>query len=201
MEYKSNQDLYNYFTHEIQRIAEQQIEALRKEMDEKKRREMKRINDDIEQKNRKYLDRELRNLNTDFSSEINRIYTDNHRKLMDKRRGLLQAVFKAAEDKLEAFVGSDDYRPLMEQRIKKTVDFLDASDIVFTVREDDAVISDIIKKNHENAFEINKSKDIRFGGFKAKSPKKGLEADETFTRKLEEQKEWFYANSNLFIRN
>lgn len=201
MEYRSNQDLYNYFTHEIERIGEQQIEALRKEMDEKKRREMKRINDEIEQRNSKYLDRQLRSLNTDFSSEINRIYTDNHRKLMDKRKGLLQAVFKAAEDKLEAFVKSDEYRALMKKRIQASVDLLDASDIIFFTKKDDPVISDIIKKDHDDAFEIRETQDIRFGGFKARSPEQGLEADETFNRKLEEQKEWFYANSNLFIRH
>lgn len=201
MEYRSNQDLYNYFTHEIDRIGEQQIEALRKEMDEKKRREMKRINDEIEQRNHKYLDRQLRSLNTDFSSEINRIYTDNHRKLMDKRKGLLQAVFKAAEDKLEAFVESDEYRSLMKKRIQKTIEFLDASDIVFFIKEDDTVIPDIIQKDHDGAYETEKTQDIRFGGFKARSPEKGLETDETFNRKLEEQKEWFYANSNLFIRH
>ncbi|MFP4078305.1 MAG: V-type ATP synthase subunit E [Candidatus Izemoplasmataceae bacterium] len=201
MEYKTDQDLYNYFTHEIERIGEQQIEALRKEMDEKKHRELKRINDQIEQKMRKYLDRELKSLNTDFSSEINRIHNENHRKLMDKRKGLLQEVFKEAEDKLKTFVQSDDYRPLMVNRIQKAIDFLDAKDIVFTVKEDDKVVHDVLKHDFDDAYTIETDSSIRFGGFKAKSVEKGLETDETFTRKLEEQKEWFYANSNLFIRH
>ncbi|MFW6298978.1 MAG: V-type ATP synthase subunit E [Bacillota bacterium] len=201
MEYNTNQDLYNYFTHEIERIGEQQIEALRKEMDEKKRRELKRINDEIEKKMDKYLDRELRSLNTDFSSEINRIHTENHRKLMDKRRGLLQEVFSEAEKKIQAFVESKDYRALMKKQVQKALDFLDAKDIVFVIKEDDETLRNVLKDDFENAYEIETDADIRFGGFKAKSQQKGLETDETFTRKLEEQKEWFYANSNLFIRH
>ncbi|MFW5913744.1 MAG: V-type ATP synthase subunit E [Bacillota bacterium] len=200
MEYKTNQDLYNYFTHEIERIGEQQIEALRKEMDEKKRSELKRINEEIEQKMDKYLNRELRSLNTDFSSEINRIHTENHRKLMDKRKGLLQEVFKEAEKKLESFIQSKDYRSLMKSRIQKAIDFLDAKDIVFTFKEDDETIRDVLEADFDDAYTVETDSDIRFGGFKAKSSEKGLEMDETFTRKLEEQKEWFYANSNLFIR-
>ncbi|MFW5895097.1 MAG: V-type ATP synthase subunit E [Bacillota bacterium] len=201
MEYNTNQDLYNYFTHEIERIGEQQIEALRKEMDEKKRRELKRINDEIEKKMDKYLDRELRSLNTDFSSEINRIHTENHRKLMDKRRGLLQEVFSEAEKKIQNFVESKDYRALMKKQVQKALDFLDAEDTVFVIKEDDETLRSVLKDDFENAYEIETDGDIRFGGFKAKSQQKGLETDETFTRKLEEQKEWFYANSNLFIRH
>ncbi|MFW5894327.1 MAG: V-type ATP synthase subunit E [Bacillota bacterium] len=201
MEYKTNQDLYNYFTYEIERIGEQQIEALRKEMDEKKRRELKRINDELEKKMDKYLDRELRSLNTDFSSEINRIHTENHRKLMDKRKGLLQEVFSEAEKKIQAFVASKGYRTLMKKKVQETIDFLDAQDIVFIIKEDDETLRDVLKDDFKDAYDVETDADIRFGGFRAESREKGLETDETFTRKLEEQKEWFYAHSNLFIRH
>ena len=200
MEYNTNQELYQYFTHEIERIGEQQIEALRKEMDEKKKSELKRITDNIERRTRKYLNRELKNLNTDFSSEINRIHTENHRKLMEKRENLLETVFQDVRKKLVDFVKSDAYVSLLEKTLKETVDYLEVEPVTFVVCEDDDVIKDVIEDTLSIDYEIKTSQAITIGGFKAKSVEKGLEIDRTIDKKIKEQRDWFHANSGLFIR-
>ncbi len=200
MEYNTNQELYQYFTHEIERISEQQIEALRKEMDEKKRSELKRITDNIERKTRKYLNRELKSLNTDFSSEINHIHTENHRKLMEKRENLLENIFSEVKDKLEKFVKSNKYDTLLKKMLKETVEYLDTDSLTFITSEKDDTIKKVLKDTVSVDYEIKTSKDIAIGGFKAKSDALGLEVDRTLDKKLRDQRDWFHANSNLFIR-
>ncbi|MGM0435867.1 MAG: V-type ATP synthase subunit E [Bacillota bacterium] len=200
MEYNTNQELYQYFTHEIERIGEQQIEALRKEMDEKKKSELKRISDNIERKTKKYLNRELKNLNTDFSSEINRIHTENHRKLMEKRENLLETIFDDVRKKLADFVKSDDYKTLLEKTVKETVDYLGTESLTFTVGEEDEGVKNVLKETLSSKYEVKTSKTITIGGFKVKSESKGLEIDRTLDKKLKDQRDWFHANSGLFIR-
>jgi V/A-type H+-transporting ATPase subunit E len=200
MEYNTNQELYQYFTHEIERIGEQQIEALRKEMDEKKKSELKRITENIERKTRKYLNRELKNLNTDFSSEINRIHTENHRKLMEKREDLLETVFESVKERLSDFVKSDAYKMLLEKTVKETVAYLDTDGLTFMVRDNDDSIKSVLENTLSIKYEVKPSKDIIIGGFKVKSQSKGLEIDRTIDKKLRDQRDWFHANSGLFIR-
>ncbi len=200
MEYNTNQELYQYFTHEIERIGEQQIEALRKEMDEKKKSELKRITENIERKTRKYLNRELKNLNTDFSSEINRIHTENHRKLMEKREDLLETVFESVKERLSDFVKSDAYKTLLEKTVKETVAYLDTDGLTFMVRDNDDSIKSVLENTLSIKYEVKPSKDIIIGGFKVKSQSKGLEIDRTIDKKLRDQRDWFHANSGLFIR-
>jgi vacuolar-type H+-ATPase subunit E/Vma4 len=200
MEYNTNQELYQYFTQEIERIGEQQIEALRKEMDEKKRSELKKIQENIDRKTKKFLNRELKALNTDFSSEINQIHTENNRKLIEKRENLLESIFTEVKEKLEVFVKSDDYKAWLEESIKESVDYLDTEPLTFSVKDNDDVIKTVLKNAVSIKYDLNASKNISIGGFKVKSDSKGLEIDRTFDKKLKDRRDWFYANSNLFIR-
>ncbi len=42
--------------------------------------------------------------------------------------------------------------------------------------------------------------DILLGGFRMECEEKGIVVDETFDTGIDEQKDWFYTNSGLFIK-
>jgi vacuolar-type H+-ATPase subunit E/Vma4 len=201
MEYKTDQQLYDYFTHEMDRLSSQTIEALRKEIMEQKNEEIEEFKDDLERQVNRYLNTELKEINTDFSSEINKIHIENNRKLIEKREGFMENVFTEVKTKLQSFTDSEAYKDMLKKQLKEAVSHLNATDIVLSYRPKDNAFLSMYKSLFNEQYTIKEDDTIMIGGFIAASQKKGREMNQTLDKKLEAQKDWFYKNSKLYIRH
>lgn len=119
---------------------------------------------------------------------------------MEKRLSLLNHVFEQVLNKLISYTTSDEYRDNMNKRMDEACKVLDCNDVVLIVRKGDKVIKEVFEKRKNSRAKLVESYQIEIGGFIASSEKLGIEINETLDVRLEEKKQWFFENSNLFIR-
>lgn len=200
MDYVTNQQLYNYFKSEIETLGQKEIEKLRAEMKDLKEERLKKITASLREKYEKKERYRLRELNTDHSTQINKINQKNHRLLMEKRQNLLEKIFTAVEDRLYDYVKTDDYLGFMTEKIKKLNEMFGEEAVEFYIGDDDKKLHDAIKEFFPSNDGIHKTSDINIGGYIAECEAKGLRADETLDTCMSDNRDWFYANADLFIR-
>lgn len=201
MEYNNYEKLLDFFKKEINQIGSEKIKELENEISEIKDREIGKIRSDIEENVNRYKMFELKSVNTDHSSEINKINNKNHRLLMQKRQELIDSIFNDVIKKINKYIKTDNYYQLMEKKLLKALKILKADDIVFKYKKDDKLLKKILSENGFKDKTTIASTDILIGGFIASSVKRRIEINETLDVRLEEKKQWFFENSNLFIRN
>ncbi len=201
MEYNNYEKLLDFFKKEINQIGSEKIKELENEISEIKDREIGKIRSDIEENVNRYKMFELKSVNTDHSSEINKINNKNHRLLMQKRQELIDSIFNDVIKKINKYIKTDNYYQLMKKKLLKALKILKADDIVFKYKKDDKLLKKILSENGFKDKTTIASTDILIGGFIASSVKRRIEINETLDVRLEEKKQWFFENSNLFIRN
>ncbi len=201
MEYNNNTTLFNFFKKEITSLGSLDINRLEKEISEVKNRELSRIRNEIEDNIDRFLIVELRSLNTDHSSEINKINNKNRRLLMQERQVLIENVFNDIIKKTFNYLKTNDYLRRMEAKLLTSLKLLNTDDIIITYNKNDEMIKKILSKANFKNLTKNTNDTILIGGFIASSVKKSIEINETIDVRLEEKKQWFFENSNLFIRN
>lgn len=200
MDYYSNDQLYKYFEAEIRQNASKQMEALQKQIADNKAREINKVKEDLQESIDRKLKADLKELDTDHSYEVNRITQDNSRKLMKRRQELLEDVFSKTEAKLVEFTKTDAYGALMKAKIDALADRFSGCTTRFGIRKDDSICEKAIKANFHHDLKIETDPAIEIGGFSLLCEKMGIEIDETMDTRLSDQKEWFYENSNLYVK-
>ena len=79
-------------------------------------------------------------------------------------------------------------------------DRYDFDQVVFYVARRDERLLPIIKEAYGKDCRGEVDDDIMLGGLRMECLAKGIVMDETFDTGMDEQKEWFYTNSGLFIK-
>ncbi|MDD3122868.1 MAG: V-type ATP synthase subunit E family protein [Candidatus Izemoplasmatales bacterium] len=199
MEYYSSDQLFKYFSAEIKSSANAKMNQLRKEIDELKAVQLKKIDEELKSSVERALTLELKEADTDYSYEINRILMENSKKLMNKRTELLNSVFNEVKSKLLLFLKTDEYKSLMNIKVESLNTLFKNKKVIFNIMKNDKLLTDAIINNFHNEYEIKPTDKIVLGGFFADCDELGIEVDETLDFKLEDKKQWFYEKSNLFI--
>lgn len=200
MEYYTNDQLYEYFQTEIKTASEKKIAELKAEINKMKAEGRKKIEAELQASFAEEAEIEQKEIRTDYSFELNRIQTDNARKLMGRRQELLNSVFAEVETKVLAFMKTKAYVDLMNEKVKGLKKIFGDSLIQFQISPKDEAIKGVIEKALPGKNEIQENPEIRFGGFFADNKAKGIEVDETLGFRLNEKKQWFYETSNLYIK-
>jgi len=199
MEYYSSDQLFKYFSAEIKSSANAKMNQLRKEIDELKAVQLKKIDEELKSSVERALTLELKEADTDYSYEINRILMENSKKLMNKRTELLNSVFNEVKSKLLLFLKTDEYKSLMNIKVESLNTLFKNKKVIFNIMKNDKLLTDAIKNNFHSEYEIKSTDKIVLGGFFADCNELGIEVDETLDFKLDDKKQWFYEKSNLFI--
>lgn len=200
MDYVTNEQLYNYFKSEIETLGQKEIDELRGEMKDLKEEEIRKITTRLREKYQKRERYKLRELNTDHSTQINKINQKNHRLLMEKRQTLLEKIFDEVRKRLEAHVDTDAYMEQMIEKIKALYETFGKENVVFYIGEHDTRLKKAITEHFPDHDGIHAVSHITIGGYVAECEAKGLRADETLDTCLRDNRDWFYANADLFIR-
>ncbi|MFA5006239.1 MAG: hypothetical protein WC509_02040 [Candidatus Izemoplasmatales bacterium] len=200
MEYHHSESLIRYFEQEITETSAKEIEAILREVVAIKSKELAKIELEVKQQVALSQGVRLKEIRDAQRAEINRLIADRNQKLSARRNEIAQSIFAAVEAKLVAYVGSPAYRTHMAEKAETVAKHIGDEGLVFHLAPADAVgqaaIEGVIPAaKHE--FDAT----IRLGGFRAVNPRTGLEIDETFDNRLARNREWFYAHSQLFVRN
>ncbi|MDD4069173.1 MAG: hypothetical protein PHF05_01850 [Candidatus Izemoplasmatales bacterium] len=195
--FNNNEDIYRIFSREIIDKADQEINNLKSEVEEKKEKNLKRIKMELEASVNRGLDLDLNDLNRDFSSNLSKVKNEYTRVLIKKRHELLDSIVMEARSKCIDFVSSKEYKDFISNKLTGIVDKFEKKKVEFRVKKNDTVAIDVIKKEYNGKFEIQEVSDIEIGGFSVICFEIGVLIDETIDNKLKEKQQWFYEHSDL----
>ena len=118
------------------------------------------------------------------------------RELFGERESVAEEVFDEARQKLKDFVSSDEYKSYLERSAKEIYDLFGDESCVLYIAPSDEKYIETLSFILPNA-EIKTDSRITIGGIKAYCKNLGLTADDTLDTRLDDQKDWFIANSGL----
>jgi V/A-type H+-transporting ATPase subunit E len=200
LDYNTNERIYIYFENEIKRLSAKQSDLLRKEINDLKEKELEKIEKELKESIENAAKREIKELQVDHSYEINKILADNSQKLMKRRLEMLEVVFSEVQARLMKYVTSKAYEELINSKLKDIADKFSGCSVVFKVKPSDKILIDCLKANYKHKYKIELDPKIKIGGFAIFCDIMNIEIDETIDFRLQEQKEWFYAKSNLYVK-
>lgn len=191
--------LEQYFEEEIKRVSDIEIAGIEQEIDEIRKKSMEGLELEAQREAGLTREQELKEMASEQAIRLSKAHEETNRKLMKKRRELTDAVFKAAKQQLKEYAVSKDYVELLKRKAADLAQ-LDYDAVVFYVADrDKAVLKDICEA-YGKPCEGKCDADILLGGFRMECEEKGIVVDETFDTGIDEQKDWFYTNSGLFIK-
>lgn len=193
-------DVYEYFKKEIEDSANEQIEKLTKSIKETKEKQLESMKEDIRDTIDRATETELSEINTDFSTTINKIKTNTHQGIIKKKHELLDSIIEEVLKKCMKYVTTDQYKKSMEAAIKRVDKDFCGDKFVFQIKKDDKVLEKLIQDHYSKKCEIEPVEKIKIGGFIGICTKKGILTDLTIDNQLEEAKNRFYEKSKLAIK-
>ncbi len=200
MAYYNDDELYQYFSKSINEQAEKKLAELRKEIDYAYAKAMKRVKEDLILEKNIELNKGLGELRSTYQNKINQIGVGYDEQLIKKRLEMSKEVFKEVVEKIQSFVKSKKYEAYVKNKVKEVLADAPKSDYVFKVSPKDNKIKEIIQSINKD-YKVEDDNSIIYGGFTLYIPKRNVEINETIDGRLEEQEDWFYKHSKLFIRD
>ncbi len=192
-------ELEQYFKDEIQRINQIEIDRLENEIDEIRQQAIQELESSVQQESYMYYEQELKELQSEHAIQLSRVREETNRKLMKKRKELSEAVFTQVKNQLQTFVESDEYLEFLCDKVKRFAEY-GYEDVILYLSKHDISFKDQLQTVYGQACEIMQDEEIVLGGVRLECLKNGRIIDETFDMVLEEQKDWFYTNSGLFVK-
>ncbi|MEG0468641.1 V-type ATP synthase subunit E [Amedibacillus sp. YH-ame10] len=190
--------LEDYFKDEIDRVSNIEIKQIENEIEEVRERSIQGMESEAQHEAGMEREQLLKEMLSDHAIALSKLHEETNRLLMAKRRELADQVFEEAVAKVKAFTQNEKYKDYL---IKKTKDLADKGygEVVFYVsKTDEKFLSDICKAYGKCSGEVDPT--ITIGGLRMECMEKGIVVDETFDTGIDEQSEWFYTNSGLFIK-
>ncbi len=186
------------FEQEIMGSAQQICKEIDDELEAYRASEMGRYKDDALAETSQMIQSELSELVAEGTRELSRKKMELKKRLYVKRDDYTKEIFSEARRRLEEFAKSDRYPDFLYDKVKKLLSGRDVQGARLLVRQDDMRLEPELKKLC-GAVELAADDTIRLGGARLVNEAKNYIADETLDNALEEQKEWFAANSGFIV--
>ncbi len=199
MAYYNDDELYRYFEKSIKEQSELRLSDLRREIDYQYQRAMKRLKEDLSLQQTVDYNRGLREIRVGYQNQINQIGVNYDEELIKKRLEMSDHVFQGVISKIKAFIKTKAYETYIKEKIEDTLNNVQKTTYIFKIAPKDQVIKKIIQ-TLDSTYQIEEDESIIYGGFILYLPKQRVEINETLDQKIDEQKDWFYKHSKLFIR-
>jgi vacuolar-type H+-ATPase subunit E/Vma4 len=193
-------DVYLYFKKEIEETGNVKIEALRKDIEKVKEKQLALIEEEIHETIYKAMQIELNEMSLDYSAQLNRIKLKAHQTMIKRKRELMDSVLLTVQEKLIEFTKSKEYSEHMKDLITKIDEAFCGDYMIFRIKKNDKTLKKLIEDNFNSKYKIEEIEAIKLGGFIAVCTEKGILTDQTIDYKLEERKTWFNQKMKFVIK-
>lgn len=190
--------LEEYFKDEIKRVSNIEIEQIEDEISEIRSMSIQSMEQDALHIARIQLEQEMRELTSEHAIQLSKTHEETNRKLMKKRRELSDSIFQEAVQQIKDFTQGKEYGDYLVDKARALADGTYGHVVFYVGKRDEAFLSAICKAYGDCDGAMDP--DIRIGGLRMECEDKGLVVDETFDTGIDEQRDWFYTNSGLFIK-
>lgn len=192
--------LEEYMKKEIQRVSNIQIDELEQKINQIRQETTASLEEAAQIEAGLQVESELRELQSDYAIKVSRLHEETNRKLMQKRAELNEAIFDEMKNKLLTFCGSKEYEKMLNDRISHLTKEESYQNVCIHVAKKDEAYLDMLCKTYGNGCTGCIDESIEIGGFLFICQDDGIVIDETLDNALEEQRQWFFENSGLFIK-
>ena len=192
-------ELEQYFKDEIHRVSQVEIQQIEDEITNIRERAIRELEHNVQQEAGMYLEQELKELQSEHAICLSKVREETNRKLMAKRQELSDRIFTSVKEKLQEFVNSETYVAFMEKKANVFGTY-GYEGVTLYVRKEDMQYASNLQNAFGNACNVQVDDEIVLGGIRLECPTNGRMIDETFDTVIDEQREWFYTNSGLFVK-
>lgn len=137
-------------------------------------------------------------IETQFNKNVASSYSLCRAKIAQKRKELTDEVFEKATRKLIEFSKSEEYVDFLAESLKEIYAFINEKFTASVKPGDEEALSKAAKKAGIECDSVSDSS-IKIGGIKVECTHLNKVFDDTLDSRLDDQKEWFYANSGFVI--
>lgn len=190
----NKESLLKYIKEEIERVSAEDIEKAEKEVQNIRNSEISRMERQMKEANELVYQNQLEDLKVQHTVEMSKLKSSHMKELFVKREEYAQKVFEEVKEKLLAYTKTDAY---VQKNMESMKQYLVGKN-GYTLRicpNDEKLEKE--SKNLDGVSEVILDENIEIGGYVLS--KNAQYFDETLDTKFEEQKKWFYSNSNFII--
>ena len=162
--------------------------------------ELKKIEESSNVKALEELEREVKNLKSEYEYKLSKKSFEIKKAILEKRNCLIEDLFEKCRKTILNFTTTKEYEEYVINKIKKYVEPNISYKILVKISKADFKLKENIL-NISEFLELEEDFKIKLGGFKVVDLKKSIEFDETFDSSLENLFEDFFKNSKLNLKN
>lgn len=190
----NKESLLKFIKEEIDRSSKETIEEIEKEIEHINKKEIERLEEEIKETYELEYRSKMDDLKVQHTVDISKEKNVHMRFLFETREEYAQKVFLLVKEKLIEYTKTKEYENQMIHSMKEYL--IGKKGYTLHINENDYVL----EKESENIDGISsvvKDATITIGGYVL--IKDTQYYDETLDTRFEEQKEWFYQNSNFIL--
>lgn len=199
MEYYLDEQLKAYFEEQIIKSSSKKIAKLKQELDERRQKELVRLDDEVRRHVELSLGFELKEIKSQSREDINLLLSRYHLELMQKREALVKELFDAATTQILGFVSSPKYLEHMKEKLAAIVQHYPATLLLLSIAPHDVQLAKVLS-SFAPTVQFKKNNQIKIGGFTCTIPSLKIEINETLDQRLADKRNWFYQQSKLFVK-
>jgi vacuolar-type H+-ATPase subunit E/Vma4 len=198
MQYNTMEELEEYFKNEIEKVSQIEIKKIQKEIENIKNKNIKELEETARNNAEITVSQEVKSMDSEHAISLSRMADDNQRKLMKKRQDLIDNLFVEIREKLVDFTETDGYKAKLKEKITLLGNQY-YSDGILRLADKDMSMADELSKSFSGHIMVESDESIKIGGFILEFQQDRIVIDETYDARLKEEREMFYANSELII--
>ncbi len=187
------------FLKAINKYAAEQRKEIKTQAEKFRKYELQKVEAEVLRDAYYLIQKEMAQMKKGISSEVSKIELEKRKELFEKRKVIMDEVFKKAEDKLLKFTKTQEYSTLMKKYVSSISEVLKKPGTVLYICKRDKKLADEVKETFGRPCKIEVRENIKIGGVMAVNRSMSMVVDETIDTKLKDQKEWFAENSKLNI--
>ena len=198
MQYNTIEELEEYFKGEIERVSQNEIKKIQKEIENIKNKNIKELEETARSNAEIIVSQEVKSMDSEHAISLSRMADDNQKKLMKKRQNLINNLFVEIREKLIGYTKTSDYKEKMKEKIS-LLSSQYHSDGLLRLSEKDMSLAGELSESFGGQITVKPDESIEIGGFILEFHQDRIIINETYDARLKEEREMFYANSELII--
>lgn len=188
-------EILKYFEDEIDSLAKEEANQILLSMNKKVDDTIKNFEDELENKKALLIKQKKMEMLSESKKELSIIDFKTNNQLDNKRKLIEDEVFQEAENKILEFQKTDKYKENMKQNIEEICKDFENKESELLVCKNDV---ELFKSFVPSYIEVKENREFKLGGFIYKNDQ--FEINHSYDELLQQQKDWFYLNSGLYIR-
>lgn len=141
----------------------------------------------------------LKKIDKEKNEIMSKVIMDNKMKLLNKRTEVIHTVFQSAKEKLKMHTQSDGYFDELVDTIKKNIEAIGQGEIEIIISHSDEQFLERLKEIFTEQIKIENKNIEMLGGCKVMNKTKRLFIDDSYAKRLEDQKPSFLQRCQIQV--